>query len=319
MKCSDKYIWMCSLLSILLLAACSDDDKADKPKNNEITLDADVWQMMEGTRVTTFDNQAALRTESHFTAAVYQGNTATPYINTTTVDWDGTNSKWVFSDGKHYWPASGNLDFFAYMPVTTPGYISSVNYAVDGTPAPAPYFVCANLPMTDVGQRGLREFIWALSPAQNKASQGATGVTMNFKHPFALIKFVIAAGSGEHVQVNRISIAGLNTGGTCTFNAAGTASTWSSQTGSATLTITPANPLKYNTAFTETTLLMVIPNTDTKTLTVNGTWDDWSDNITKDISTNISIDWHPGYKYTYNLTVTPYALKVDATKYTEQW
>ena len=304
----------------LLLAGCSGDgDGRDVPVSEtdktEIRLAADVWNVMEGTRATTIPGGTLA--SGSFTASAYVENTTTSYINPVQVNYE--TGKWVWSDGKHYWPASGNLDFFAYMPVTTPGYISSVNYAVDGTPAPAPYFVCANLPMTDVGQRGLREFIWALSPAQNKASQGATGVTMNFKHPFALIKFVIAAGSGEHVQVNRISIAGLNTGGTCTFNAAGTASTWSSQTGSATLTITPANPLKYNTAFTETTLLMVIPNTDTKTLTVNGTWDDWSDNITKDISTNISIDWHPGYKYTYNLTVTPYALKVDATKYTEQW
>ena len=301
-----------------LLTACSNDNEST-PEQSEIRLKSDVWKMMEGTRATTIDD--SYLQNNGFSCTAYTAGTTTANTDANiigrTVSWSDT--KWVFNDGSHYWPTSGNLDFFAYMPVTTPGYISSVNYAVDGTPAPAPYFVCANLPMTDVGQRGLREFIWALSPAQNKASQGATGVTMNFKHPFALIKFVIAAGSGEHVQVNRISIAGLNTGGTCTFKAAGTASTWSSQTGSATLTITPANPLKYNTAFTETTLLMVIPNTDTKTLTVNGTWDDWSDNITKDISTNISIDWHPGYKYTYNLTVTPYALKVDATKYTEQW
>jgi hypothetical protein len=143
---------------------------------------------------------------------------------------------------------------------------------------------------------------------------------MTFKHPFALIKFVIAEGSGTHVQVNSISIAELNTGGTCTFNADGTASTWSSHSGSATMTITPATPLKYGTSSTQTTLLMVIPNNyGSKTLTVNGTWDDWSDVANKNISTDIDINWQPGYIYTYNLTVTKYALKVDIEKFTEQW
>ena len=316
-------------LTAVLLTGCSGDSASDispdptpSTGKSEIKVNADIWRMMEGTRVTTYDNQAALQTDGHFTCAVYQANTTTPYINATRVDWNGSTA-WEFTDGKHYWPATGNLDFFAYMPKagSLPSYITTgPTYAVNGTPAPAPYFVCTNLPMTNAGQEGLQEFIWALTPGQNKASQGASGVTMTFKHPFALIKFVIAEGSGTHVQVNSISITELNTGGTCTFNAAGTASTWSSHSGSATMTITPATPLKYGTSSTQTTLLMVIPNNynGSKTLTVNGTWDDWS-NVTKDISTDISIDWQPGYIYTYTLTVTKYALTVDIQKYTEQW
>ena len=202
-----------------------------------------------------------------------------------------------------------------------PSYISSINYAVSGEPAaPAPNFVCADLPMTVADQEDLKEFIWALTPGQNKAAQGATGVTMNFKHPFALIKFVIASGSGTNVKINSISIAGLHTGGICTFNAAGTASIWSSHSGSATMTITPEEPLKYGTSSTETVPFMVIPkNYRSKYLTVNATWDEWSNVTISDYGTNVDFNWEPGRIYTYNLTLDKYGLKVDVTKFTEQW
>ena len=109
----------------------------------------------------------------------------------------------------------------------------------------------------------------------------------------------------------------MKTGGTCTYD--GTTMTWSGQDGSAAMTITPDTPLKYGTSSTETTPFLVIPNNyGSKTLTINATWDDWS-NVTKNISSDISFDWEPGYIYTYNLTVTKYALKVDTGKYTEQW
>ena len=56
----------------LLLAGCSGDgDGRDVPVSEtdktEIRLAADVWNVMEGTRATTYDNAAALQTEAHFT------------------------------------------------------------------------------------------------------------------------------------------------------------------------------------------------------------------------------------------------------------
>ena len=327
MSATKRHIRILLLLAAGLLAGCVREDPPTPETQEEIRLDASIWQMMQGApslRVSTYDNQAALQTEAHFTAAVYQANTATAYISPVQVDWNGEpTNKWLFSDGKHYWPASGNLDFFAYMPKEDdmPSYISSINYAVSGEPAaPAPNFVCADLPMTVADQEDLKEFIWALTPGQNKAAQGATGVTMNFKHPFALIKFVIASGSGTNVKINSISIAGLHTGGICTFNAAGTASIWSSHSGSATMTITPEEPLKYGTSSTETVPFMVIPkNYRSKYLTVNATWDEWSNVTISDYGTNVDFNWEPGRIYTYNLTLDKYGLKVDVTKFTEQW
>ena len=92
-----------------LLTACSgsDGDVRDIPapdsNNPEIRLKADVWQMMEGTRATTYDN-AALQSNG-FKCAVYEINTITPYIASVNVNWGG--SGWAFSDGSHEWHPDG--------------------------------------------------------------------------------------------------------------------------------------------------------------------------------------------------------------------
>ena len=198
-------------------------------------------------------------------------------------------------------------DFVAYYPdVTSYASVPIYNGAV-------PSFT-ATLPMTVAEQDGITELILAFTPGQSKSSNSGQ-VTLTFLHPFALIKFVIAEGSGT-VKINSISIADLYTSGTCTCN--GTTMTWGSYSGSSAMSQTGLN-LKYGTSSTETTPFIVIPNNyGLKALTVNATWDDWS-NVTKDISTDISINWQPGYTYTYTLTVTKYALTVDTEKFTEQW
>ena len=137
---------------------------------------------------------------------------------------------------------------------------------------------------------------------------------MVFKHPFALIKFVITSASGSHVQINSISLSEMKTAGTCTYN--GETMSWGSYDGSATMSI--AQTLK-NGGTTETTPFVVIPNNyGSKTLTVNATWDDWS-NVTVDVTANVDFNWEPGKIYTYNLTLAKYILIVDTQKYTEQW
>ena len=93
--------------------------------------------------------------------------------------------------------------------------------------------------------------------------------------------------------------------------------TWSDQSGSEDLSL--AEVLQYGSARTETTPFLVIPNNyGSTTLTVNGTWTDWS-NVTKDVTADVAFNWQPGYIYTYTLTLTKYVLKVDIEKFTEQW
>ena len=65
---------------------------------------------------------------------------------------------------------------------------------------------------------------------------------------------------------------------------------------------------------------IVIPDDyGSNTITVNATWDEWNSFSTDLTSSALTLDWQAGYSYTYTLTVSKYALKVDTSKYTEQW
>ena len=313
MKLTKKYIGFIFLLSAVLLVGCSGDESPNADPTGdekEIRLNAEVWQVMEGTRATTYDNAPALQGEIEgFKCIAYDTGTAT--VNTTSnvnsvVKWNSLASKWEFEDGIHKWPDSGSLDFFAYMPASPDAYITDVIYAVNATLEPRPYFTC------DMTQTVNKEFIYALTTGQDKEHQGSTGVTMTFKHPFARIYFQLSNVSGSHVTINSISISGEDfyKKAKCTFD--GTTSTWSEKDDD---TKGSLGSLSINTPY------IVIPHDygSSKTITVNATWDDWSNVTTNVTSSPLSINWVAGRSYTYTLTLSKYALKVGIDKYTEQW
>lgn len=357
------------LLSAVLLAACNgSDDVSDLPdgsgsaKADEIRLNADVWHVMEGTRATTIDGGTL--TSGSFMASSYLENTATAYINPVQVDY--VTDKWVWSDGKHYWPATENLDFFAYMPATAPSYITTgPTYSAPGDPGepgvPQAQFTCANLPMTydasdteaDQGS-SLQEFVWGITVGQNKAGQGESGVTMKFRHPFARLKFQLAANH-PNIQINSITFKNLKTGGTCTLNNTAiaddyyyTTSVWSALTpaeGGSNLVMTLASkdgdnwvtaPVNtFNSNPTDATVpiggysggahefvnLLVIPQAFAGAIEVNASWNDWGDTpVEHTVTATIpAITWQPGYSYTYTFNITPEDLVVNLTDFTEQW
>ena len=336
MKRDIGYILFSMLMAVVVLTGCGgsdiidDDNNVDATKplatsNEEIRVNTNVTGML--TRATTINNNTALQSYDLKIDAYFHG-TNTAYLSNQKLHYA---SSWKFWDGSaqlhYYWPIEGSvydpssanitvssLDFVGSCPFTAPAYITSSSYAH----ASGASFSCdVSSFMTNTAQASMQEYLIAVLPNQTYADQVAhSGVPLQFKHPFALVKFVIAEGSGTHVQVNSISIGDLKTSGTCTYD--GSTMAWSSLSGSTAMSQTGLN-LKYDTETTETTPFIVIPyNYGTKTLTVNATWDDWSD-VTKDLSTDISINWQPGYIYTYNLTVTPLALKVDVEKFTEQW
>lgn len=340
MKQANNGLWLLLLFVAGLQTGCTGDSNSDiAPNDNEIILKADVWQMMEGTRATFYD-ASSLASGGSFTAAAYVAESTTPYINPTQVNWNSTTSKWEFADGKHYWPASGSLDFFAYMPATPPSYITGPTY----TTARSPQFTCT-LPMTyesaytdeesvahdASGQTDdVQEFVWGMAVGQNKAGQGETGVTMTFRHPFARIKFMLSA---EHpdITINSITFKGLKSGGTCTFDISNSTSTWTSLTPSDNTTdfvmtlhgteaeftkntesATPARPIGPE--------IIMVPQTFAGDIEVNATWIDWGEPYSHNISTTISSQtWAAGTSYTYTFTITETDLRVDTEKFTEQW
>ncbi len=324
---------MMILLAAGLLAGCC-CHKDEPVQRHEIAMKTGVSGMLR--RANTIDNNTALQGKDLKIDAYFHDRTD-KYLDGKKLHYDlghTPSAAWVFWDGSaqehYYWPATGAvfepsgvnitytaLDFVGYCPFDKPAYIGTPTYAV----ATGVSFTCdVSSYMTNTAQASMQEYLIAVLDSQTLQTQTDAGgaLPMQFKHPFALVKFVIAAESGTHVSVDSIAIAGLHTAGTCTYD--GSTMTWSSLSGSDALKIVPDDALQVGTAHTQTVAMMVIPNNyGAKTLGVRASWDDWSVVEDQTITADVNFNWEAGYSYTYNLTVTPYALKVDISKYTEQW
>ena len=333
-----RLIVLTLVLAAGLLAGCVRDVPEIKEEKSEIAVTTNLTPMRK--RANTIDGISDLRACDLRIDAYYNGTT-TPYLSNEKLHY---NAAWMFWNSStstqlhYYWPIEGSvydptgvnitvssLDFVGCCPYTAPDYITSgpsYNAGVSFSCDVSSY-------MTLARQNGdeapaipeMQEYLVAVLNNQTYADQEEHGgVPLEFKHPFALVKFVITAASGEHVQINSISINGLYTHATCTYN--GSTMNWGSYDDEtkATMTITPDEPLKYGTSSTETVPFMVIPkNYDSKYLTVNATWDEWSNVTISDYGTNVDFSWEPGRIYTYNLTLDKYGLIVDVDKFTEQW
>jgi hypothetical protein len=218
----------------------------------------------------------------------------------------------VIDGDPRHWPASGDLDFFAYMPATPPSYITD-NSDVENQvtyEARNPQFKCKNLPMTNAGQDGIYEFIYGLVTGQNKDNAGS-GVTMIFQHPFTRIKLQFSA-SQENIRINTITLKSIKNNGSYAHN-----SGWTPSDDPTNLVLTLNRDY---TANDEIGTYLMIPQEWTGGIDVNATWNVWDESQTKTVSTTLSsVTWQRGHSYTYTFTVTPTDLTVNTSKYTEQW
>lgn len=311
------------LLTAGLLAACSaDDDGIDNGSGaTEIRLNADCWQVMKGTRAVTFDNAAQLQDETGgFMCCVYDYGTTTPYFDAVSVRYDNEEDAWKFQDGKHYWPAAGALDFFAYMPATVPSYITDVTDVAGQVTYTSgnPQFKCVSLPVTNAGQDGIKEFIFAMAANQDKAHQGATGVALNFMHPFARINLKLSANQVKDVTINSITFKSVKNNGTYTHT--GIPDRWA-LTGSATNIVVTLNE-DYTVTEEEQLLYapcLVIPQDWTGEIEVSATWKEWGEDVSETLTASVPTAWLAGYSYDYVFTISKYDLTVDVSKFTEQW
>lgn len=335
-----RYI-SCVLLALTcLLTACSGGGSSSEeldpptpnptpnptPENQEIKLNANVWNMMEGMRATTYDNVGDLQ-EAGFKTYVYVDGGTTKYIDGSTVSY--ADSQWSFDDGKHYWPASGSLNFFAHSPkalTNTHCTFDPEPYDAednpDGYSEDCPRIVCSALPVAFTNNTdATQELIYAYTPAQNKAGQGASGVTMTFKHPFARIYFKLAA-SHPNITINSITFKALKNNGSCTFN--GTTTSWA-LTGDATnLVASYTGDSGRKTTSPEAQLIggpfLVIPQNWAGEIEVNATWTEWGEEKeSQTLSATVPATWQSGYSYTYTFTITKFDLIVDISRFTEQW
>ena len=303
MKQRKQLILVNVLLAAGLLAGCagSDGEEAQQGEAPQtISVRADIWRIMEATRAaTTYGSAAELQTEGSFNCSAYHANTTTAYFSNATVNWNNTDTEWLFADGKHYWPATGSLDFFAYLPATPPAYITTVDYSTARTPV----LTCTNLPVTPATQSSsLKEFVYALTTDQSKAGQGASGVTLTFPHPFARI-YLQEGTIPSTVTLNSITLSSIKNNGTYTHGTGWT-------------------PSGDNTNFSATTFggpYLVVPQAFGGTVEVSATWDEWGVSTLHNLVASVPTTWQPGYSYTYTISISGTDLKVDIEKFTEQW
>lgn len=299
------------------------NEPTPQDKQQEIRFNPGVWNFMEGTRAAFYSTGTL--TDGSFTAAAYVAGSTTSYFDPVTVNW--ATDKWVFDGGKkYYWPAEGTLDFFAYMPATAPTYITS---GPTYTTARNPQFTCGSLPMTynsaspTEGQgSGLQEFVYALVTGQNKAEQGASGVALNFLHPFARINLQLSA-SHLDITINKITFKSIKNNGAYTHNGS---PKWAA-TGDATnlvLTFEGDDAIFNNNLASPLTQIgpsfIMIPQNWAGAIEVEATWTDWGEQLKHYVTASVPTDWEPGKSYTYTFTITETDLIVNTTdKYTEQW
>ena len=319
-----KYIALW-LLVTLLASACSKDGADGNEVTNrneakkEIGIKPDVWKMAEGTTRTTFYTNSDLAT---FKCAAYNENTMTAYIVPVDVYKSGDN--WIITGRPYYWPASGNLDFFAYMPATPPSYITAgPTYTATSTPSITHTisFTCSDLPMNNAGQGSdLKEFMFGMALGRNEENAG-TGVPLQFQHPFARIKLQLAA-SHPNVTINSITFRGIYNNGNYNHSAS---PKWAT-TGDATdfeLTLEGAAAVFDNnsTAKQIGDDYIMIPQDWTGVIVVNADCLYWGEKKNyPSLTTTVPTDWQPGYSYTYTFSISPDDLKVGTTsQFTEQW
>ena len=308
----------------LLLAGCSGDSPNDtQGTTNEISIKAQVWQVMQASaprRAQTFDNAAALKAEAQFKCTAYNAGTLTSYIPTTTVDWIDGSSRWGFNSGNdhYYWPASGNLDFFGYMPATLPTYITT---GPTYTAAHNVTFTCSSLPVTNAEQgSSLKEFMFGMALGKNEVNAGS-GVPLTFQHPFARIKLQLAA-SHPNVTINSITFRGIYNNGNYNHSAS---PKWTT-TGVATnfvLSLTGDAAVFDNNPASERQIgdyYIMIPQNWTGEIEVNANCLYWGKKKNyPSLTTTVPTNWQPGYSYTYTFNISPDDLIVNVAKFTEQW
>ena len=310
-----KYIALWLLVTLLAIACSKDGADGNEVTNRneakkEIGIKPDVWKMAEATRATTYDNTTLQ--SSGFTVYAYKAGESTAgyaYIDNKTVSYNAPN--WIITGRPYYWPEY-DLDFFAYAPSLKPGYITAgPTYSYSGGQHVA--FTCSSLAVTSSAQSSITEFVYALAANQNEGNAGATGVALNFVHPFSLVKLQLAENHPD-IRINSITFRTVNNIGSYDNG-------WTSRSGSENLEWTINADFENNTSAKPIgDSFLVIPQNWDGEIVVDANCLFWGEKKNyPSLTTTVPTNWQPGYSYTYTFNISPDDLIVNISKFTEQW
>lgn len=297
-------------LAALAITGCSQSDDATAPDNDsQITFNTVVNKSTRATAMVT-DNFTNFTVYGYNPEGSFDGTAAlgSPFMDAVAAT---KTEGWALAGGPYYWPAKGNVQFFAYSPAT-----NVKTYAV-GDPAGFPSF-------TYTIQSEQEDLLAA--QALNTAKNG-NAVQLSFSHVLTQINFSATLDAGFKYDVTDIKVKGINNEGTFTYAAAKGA--WSATKGSVDYTYAGnfAATVTDNTVnfSSGTNALMLLPQTLPAGATIEVTYKvtpvgseiavfDGTNSV--DIS---GITWAPGQNIRYKLGLPSEAQAVSFEPIVGDW
>lgn len=318
---------------LLLLAGCSGQDipavdKDDEPQmsDQEIALDIEGWKPLEESRAIIYEDEDDFKSEAsgggNFTLHAYMKESAETFIDGTRVNYQASSERWRFYSHpnyiEYYWPQSGTVNFFAYMPwkgsdrkesITVGTYASDTGLDI----------TCQMQNQTTLDDPDGQETLIAYTPGKSKADGS---VNMHFVHPFAAVYFRLKQAHRD-LTINWIQFDNVHLTGSTTLDDATGAETeiqWTPTGDAGTFQITVDKTIPEDINFDADVggPYLVMPQSfgkdtdntaDDVTITINYTWDDKQDGtddtneFTRSITTDEIKAWKAGYKYIYLLNL----------------
>lgn len=182
---------------VLALAACSQDDLLEVNRSvNEITFD-----VVSGNASKAADVFCNYNKPTEFNVwAIHGGKT---YIDGDLIK--NQSGAWKNTSGTRYWPADGNIDFYAHV---NAGTKFSWNTATPGTPTIADYEVS-----TTVAEQ--KDLLYAV---KKDVAKSDAAVTLNFHHALSQIVFNAKnTNPNFYVEVSGVKLCNINSKGTYTY------------------------------------------------------------------------------------------------------
>lgn len=196
-------------LAVFTMASCSKDEVVNVPQN-EIRFAVVTENATKAEQIYCANNMM----DNFKIFASYKadgGTTYAPYITEkdVTVNDDKTCT---FTNGTHYWPDGGSLDFFAFVNADAQNGDDIINwsaYDANENKAQIKFTVAAD----PINQKDL---IYAVAPNKTK-SANANGVALNFRHALSQIEFRAKnLNENIYVVIDGVKVCNLE-GGTQTY------------------------------------------------------------------------------------------------------
>lgn len=183
-------------LSVLVLAACSNDDLVEANRANDVIS----FGVVANSPTRAADVYCNNNLPSAFNVwAKHQDKT---YIEGDEVVY--TNSKWENQSGVRYWPNEGEVDFYAHVN-------AGDNFVWNSASVPT----IENFEVgTDVAAQ--TDLLYSVKTGQTKSGETAAPVTLNFRHALSQIVFKAKnTNANMYVEISGVKV--CNVGNTNTF------------------------------------------------------------------------------------------------------